>query len=357
MIAVIAAGISMTVGRLLYTIVFSAVTIWLVAWIWKGDGGTMSELATRLSGSSDLYGHNGRLPSASINFVTCHDGFTLRDLVSYNHKHNEANGEDGRDGTDDNRSWNCGAEGPAGDPAVAALRRRQLRNLLGTLLLATGVPMLVAGDEMGRTQGGNNNAYCQDNETSWVDWSLLEDPGPRDLRDLAARLIALRRRHPVLRRGGFFSGRAAAPGGLRDVAWFAPGGQEMADADWFAASATLGMFLSGRDIPQRDARGARIRDDSFLLLAHAGHLPVEFTLPGPPWAHRYAALLDTAHEQAWVAGAPAVPAGQAVLHVWQPYLKGPSNEVARTVTAPAQGEGRETFVVDVRPPPPPMVMH
>jgi glycogen operon protein len=275
---------------------------------WRGATGDVRDLGYRLSGSSDLYDWGGRRPYASVNYVTAHDGFTLRDLVSYNHKHNAANGEDGRDGSDDNRSWNCGTEGETDDPAVAALRRRQLRNLLGTLLLSTGVPMLVAGDEMGRTQGGNNNAYCQDNATSWVDWSLLEDPGWRSLRDLAARLIALRRAHPVLRRGGFFSGLALAPEGLRDVAWFRPDGREMTEGDWFAQSSTLGMFLSGRDIPQRDARGGRVVDDSFLLLAHGGHRPVSFVLPGAPWAAGYALLLDTAREQAWLGPAHGEPA-------------------------------------------------
>ncbi|WUT74763.1 glycogen debranching protein GlgX [Streptomyces sp. NBC_00669] len=263
---------------------------------WRGATGDVRDLGYRLSGSSDLYDWGGRRPYASVNYVTAHDGFTLRDLVSYNGKHNAANGEDGRDGTDDNRSWNCGAEGGTDDPDVLALRHRQLRNLLATLLLSTGVPMLVAGDEMGRTQGGNNNAYCQDNETGWVDWSLREDPCWAALLDLAARLIALRHAHPVLRRGGFFSGLSLAPEGLRDVTWFGPDGREMAEEDWFAPSATLGMLLSGRDIPQRDARGEPVVDDSFLLIVHADHRPLEFTLPGPPWASGYEVVLDTAED-------------------------------------------------------------
>jgi glycogen operon protein len=282
---------------------------------WRGATGDVRDLGYRLSGSSDLYDWGGRRPYASVNFVTAHDGFTLRDLVSYNGKHNEANGEDGRDGTDDNRSWNCGEEGPSDDPRVLALRRRQIRNLLTTLLLSTGVPMLVAGDEMGRTQDGNNNAYCQDNPTSWIDWSLLDDPGWRSVRDTAARLIALRRAHPVLRRGGFFSGLASAPEGLRDVAWFQPDGREMAEQDWYAPSATLGMYLSGRDIPQRDARGEPLADDSFLLIVHAHHRPVDFELPGAPWARCYEPVLDTAEEDpngadsdpGPVAGPPADP--------------------------------------------------
>jgi glycogen operon protein len=264
---------------------------------WRGALPDVRDLGYRLSGSSDLYAWGGRRPYASVNFVTAHDGFTLRDLVSYERKHNEANGEGNRDGTDDNRSWNCGAEGETGDPSVSALRRRQLRNLLTTLLLSTGVPMLVAGDEMGRTQHGNNNAYCLDDETSWVDWSLLEQSEWQELRTLAARLIALRRTHPVLRRGAFFSGRPQTPDGLRDLAWFTPRGTEMTEEDWFSPAATLAMYLSGRDIPQRDPRGAPIADDSFLVILHAGPDPVRFRLPGPPWAQAYELLADTSHEQ------------------------------------------------------------
>ncbi|WP_435866230.1 glycogen debranching protein GlgX [Streptomyces xinghaiensis] len=263
---------------------------------WRGALPVLRDLGYRLSGSSDLYAWGGRRPYASVNFVTAHDGFTLRDLVSYERKHNEANGEDNRDGTDDNRSWNCGAEGETGDPAVTALRRRQLRNLMTTLLLSTGVPMLVAGDEMGRTQGGNNNAYCQDNETGWVDWSLPGLPEWRELHALTARLTALRRTHPVLRRRAFFSGRPQAPDGLRDLAWFTPEGREMAEADWHAPAATLGMYLSGRDIPGRDERGGPVTDDSFLAVLHAHHEPLSFTLPGPPWAERYELLVDTSRE-------------------------------------------------------------
>lgn len=234
-----------------------------------------------------------------MNFVTAHDGFTLRDLVSYERKHNEANGEAGRDGTNDNRSWNGGVEGdpPEGtDPRIAALRRRQLRNLLTTLLLSTGVPMLVAGDEFGRTQGGNNNAYCQDNETGWVDWSLLEDPAWRELFALTARLVRLRQAHPVLRRRAFFSGRAEGADGLRDLAWFTPGGAEMTEQDWYAPAAALGLYLSGRDIPGRDERGRPVTDDSFLALLHAGDRPVAWALPGAPWAAEYEVVLDTSRE-------------------------------------------------------------
>nr|WP_123527532.1 glycogen debranching protein GlgX [Streptomyces sp. 840.1] len=263
---------------------------------WRGALPDVRDLGYRLTGSSDLYAWGGRRPYASVNFVTAHDGFTLRDLVSYEHKHNEANGEGNRDGTCDNRSWNCGAEGETDDASVNALRRRQLRNLLTTLLLSTGVPMLVAGDEMGRTQGGSNNAYCQDNEVSWLDWSLLEQPQWRELTELTARVLGLRHTHPVLRRRAFFSGRAQAPDGLRDLAWFTRQGGEMTEEDWYAPAATVGLYLSGRDIPGRDARGEQVSDDSFLAVLHAGDRPVDFRLPGPPWAREYELVLDTARE-------------------------------------------------------------
>ncbi len=264
---------------------------------WRGALPDVRDLGYRLSGSSDLYAWGGRRPYASVNFVTAHDGFTLRDLVSYEHKHNEANGEDNRDGTNDNRSWNCGAEGETDDADVNALRRRQVRNLLTTLLLSTGVPMLVAGDELGRTQGGNNNAYCQDNEIGWVDWSLLdEEPWTRQLLALARRLLALRHAHPVLRRRAFFSGRPQGEDGLRDLAWFTAKGVEMTEQDWYAPTATIAFYLSGRDIPGRDARGGPIRDDSFLVVLHAGHTEAEQRLPGPPWAESYELLVDTTGE-------------------------------------------------------------
>ncbi|MET8055894.1 glycogen debranching protein GlgX [Streptomyces microflavus] len=263
---------------------------------WRGALPDVRDLGYRLTGSSDLYAWGGRRPYASVNFVTAHDGFTLRDLVSYEQKHNEANGEGNRDGTSDNRAWNCGAEGETTDPEINALRRRQLRNLLTTLLLSTGVPMLVAGDEMGRTQGGNNNAYCQDNEIGWLDWSLLDQPEWRGLTELTARVLKLRHTHPVLRRRAFFSGRAQAPDGLRDLAWFTRDGREMTEGDWYAPAATLGLYLSGRDIPGRDARGEPVTDDSFLAVLHAGAEPVAFELPGAPWAATYELVLDTSRE-------------------------------------------------------------
>ncbi|MFF3055451.1 glycogen debranching protein GlgX [Streptomyces sp. NPDC057909] len=263
---------------------------------WRGALPDVRDLGYRLTGSSDLYAWGGRRPYASVNFITAHDGFTLRDLVSYEQKHNEANGEGNRDGTSDNRAWNCGAEGGTDDPGINALRRRQLRNLLTTLLLSTGVPMLVAGDEMGRTQGGNNNAYCQDNEVSWLDWSLLDQPQWRELTELTARLLALRHAHPVLRRRAFFSGRAQAADGLRDLAWFTRQGKEMTETDWYAPAATIGLYLSGRDIPGRDARGEQVTDDSFLAILHAADRPISFRLPGPPWAQAYELVLDTSQE-------------------------------------------------------------
>ncbi|MFI9327543.1 glycogen debranching protein GlgX [Kitasatospora sp. NPDC052868] len=266
---------------------------------WRGARPDVRELGYRLSGSSDLYQRGGRRPYASVNFITAHDGFTLRDLVSYNRKHNEANGEANRDGTDDNRSWNHGTEGESPDPAVQGLRRRQLRNLLATLLLSTGVPMITAGDEFGRTQGGNNNAYCQDNEVSWLDWSLLDDAGWRHLRDLTARLVRLRRTHPVLRQRAFFSGRAPAPGGQPDLAWFTPLGKEMTEADWFSPTACLGMLLSGAAMSERDEEGRQLTDESFLLLLNAGPGEPAFTLPGEPWAApdaMYRTVVDTASD-------------------------------------------------------------
>jgi glycogen operon protein len=287
---------------------------------WRGALPDVRDLGYRLSGSSDLYAWGGRRPYASVNFVTAHDGFTLRDLVSYERKHNEANGEGNRDGTDDNRAWNCGAEGETDEERVRGLRRRQLRNLLTTLLLSTGVPMLVAGDEFGRTQRGNNNAYCQDNEVSWVDWSHLEDPGWRALFELTSRLIALRHAHPVLRTRAFFSGAAHSADGLRDLAWFTARGSEMTERDWYAPAATLGMYLSGRDIPGRDARGAPVVDDSFLAVLHAGDRPAGFVLPGPPWAARYEVVVDTSREEqaeapgiVHRAGATIAVPGRAVL--------------------------------------------
>ena len=258
---------------------------------WKGDGGVIGEFASRLTGSSDLYGRSGKRPHASINFVTAHDGFTLHDLVSYNEKHNQANGEDNRDGNDHNLSWNCGVEGPTADPAIVALRERQKRNFLATLLLSQGAPMLLAGDEMGRTQGGNNNAYCQDNETSWVDWTPSAE---RDaLRAFVRRLIALRRAHPSFRRRDFFEGRPLRGAGVKDLQWIKPDGTEMTDEEWGQEHArSLGTYLAGAGLEEVGRRGRPISDDDFLILFNAHHEDIEFvipSIPGDPWL----GLLDT----------------------------------------------------------------
>ena len=261
---------------------------------WKGDAGAMGELGYRLTGSSDLYGDDGRKPHASINFITAHDGFTLNDLVSYDHKHNEANGEDNQDGEDHNRSWNCGVEGPTDDPEVLRLRDLQKRNLLATLLFSQGVPMILGGDEIGRTQGGNNNAYCQDNEISWYDWEL--DDGHRQLLAFTRRLIALRQRHPALRRQKFFQGRAIFGAEIRDIAWFRPDGHEMSEEEWSRGWArSLGMRLGGSSLGELDARGEPVVDDNLLLIINAHHETVRFRLPqaeGGDWE----LLIDT-HEQ------------------------------------------------------------
>ncbi|MFL6580946.1 MAG: glycogen debranching protein GlgX [Burkholderiales bacterium] len=261
---------------------------------WKGDGGVIGDFARRLTGSSDLYGRSGRSPSASVNFITAHDGFTLHDLVSYNDKHNEANGEENRDGNSNNLSWNCGAEGPTEDPVVNALRERQKRNFLATLMLSQGVPMLVAGDEMGRTQGGNNNAYCQDNEISWIDWNL--DGTRRNLLEFASRMIATRREHPIFRRRGFFLGQAVGDSASKDIVWLKPDGTEMTEHEWNTDFARcLGVYLAGDSLGETDMRGQPVRDASFLLLFNAHHDTVPFCLPTAATAPReWIALIDTA---------------------------------------------------------------
>jgi isoamylase len=279
---------------------------------WADGQDGVRELASRLSGSSDLYGKDGRSPSASINFVTAHDGFTMRDLASYEHKHNEANGEGNRDGTDDNRSWNFGVEGDPAPAEIETLRRRQVRNLLTTLLLSTGAPMLVAGDERWRTQGGNNNAYVQDNPTSWLDWTAT--PESEDALALVRRLIALRRSAPVLHQPAFFAGRAVPDGdGCKDLAWFHPQGHELTDGDWFDAGLrSIGMYLDGRGLRHRGTRGELIVDDSYLLLLHAGDADITFTLPGAPWAASYEPVIDTAAVGGGPASTALVPAGTAI---------------------------------------------
>ncbi|MGQ0776894.1 MAG: glycogen debranching protein GlgX [Pseudonocardiales bacterium] len=259
---------------------------------WRGEPNTLGEFASRLTGSSDLYQHDGRRPHASINFITAHDGFTLADLVSYNDKHNEANGEDGQDGADDNRSWNCGVEGPTDDPGVLALRARQQRNMLATLFLSQGTPMLLHGDELGRTQQGNNNVYCQDNELSWVDWEKVDE----DLVQFTAAVATLRRNHPVFRRRRFFAGRPIRRGAeLRDIAWFSPSGEEMTEQDWEEeCGRCLTVFLNGEGLLDVDSRGQRVTDSSFLLCFNAHHEDVEVQLPGIDYGQEWTVVLDTA---------------------------------------------------------------
>ncbi len=260
---------------------------------WRGADGTLDEFAYRFTGSSDLYATNGRRPSASINFVTAHDGFTLRDLVSYNKKHNEANGEENRDGSDDNRSWNYGVEGPSNDPAINRLRARQQRSFLATLFLSQGIPMLLGGDEIGRTQEGNNNAYAQDNEVSWFDWKEAD----ADLLAFTSRLIAFRRGHPVFRRRRWFLGKAIHGEGVRDdIGWFRPDGGTMSPEDWQHGYAkSLGVFLNGDAIPGRGPHGEESVDASFYILFNAHHEPVPFRLPAQPeWGGRWVKVLDTA---------------------------------------------------------------
>jgi glycogen operon protein len=258
---------------------------------WKGHSG-VDEFASRVTGSSDLYQLDGRGPLASVNLVTSHDGFTLRDLVSYDHKHNEANGEGNRDGSDDNRSWNCGVEGPTDDPEILALRERQQRNLLTTLLLSQGVPMVLAGDEFGRTQLGNNNAWCQDNEISWLHWE--HEPWQSELYHFTRRLITLRQAHPVLRRTRFFLGSGGGEG-PPDVWWFRPDGRRMTQRDWRRGDArSLGVFLNGEKLEDTNSQGQPIIDSSFLLIFNAHHEDVEFRLPNSSFGRRWTLALSTA---------------------------------------------------------------
>ncbi len=261
---------------------------------WKGDAGAAtSEMATRLSGSSDLYEQSGRRPYASINFVTCHDGFTLADLVSYNGKHNEANGEGNRDGADDNNSWNCGAEGPTPDPGILALRRQQRRNFIATLFLSQGVPMMCAGDEIGHTQRGNNNAYCQDNDLTWLNWDLTDEQ--RDFQDFVRKATLLWRTQPVLKRRCFFQGRGIRGSEIKDLSWLDPSGQEMTDEAWNAGFVRcLGMRLAGDLIGDIDERGEAIMGDTLLILLNAHHETIPFAMPLAREEHYWQLVIDTA---------------------------------------------------------------
>jgi len=257
---------------------------------WRGQDATLGEFANRLTGSADLYASTGRRPFASVNFVTAHDGFALKDLVSYNEKHNEANGEENRDGESHNRSWNCGAEGPANDDKVNALRAKQQRNLLTTLLLSQGVPMISGGDEIGRSQKGNNNAYCQDNELSWFDWENFDE----SLLNFTRNLIALRRKHRIFARRKWFQGRPLHGTGVKDLAWFTPDAKEMTEEDWKAGFAkSLGVFLNGDAIASTDMYGDRVTDDSFYFIFNAHHEPLQFALPDASFAPNWLKLIDT----------------------------------------------------------------
>jgi isoamylase len=271
---------------------------------WRGEPATLGEFASRLTGSSDLYEVTGRRPSASINFVTAHDGFTLNDLVSYNDKHNIANGEDNRDGESHNRSWNCGVEGPTDDPEIMELRRRQMRNFWATLMLSQGTPMIAHGDEFGRTQNGNNNVYCQDSELSWMDWSLVDKNS--NLLAFARKVSTLRKKHPVFRRRRFFEGEPIRTGDeVRDIAWLNPSSREMTHEDWGESiHKCVAVFLNGDAITAPNARGERVVDDSFLLCFNAGEEPVEFVMPSDDYAQEWTVELDTNH-----------PAGEADLVV------------------------------------------
>lgn len=279
---------------------------------WRGEPATLGEFASRITGSSDLYANNGRRPTASINFVTAHDGFTLNDLVSYNEKHNAANGEGNRDGESHNRSWNCGVEGETDDERVLKLRARQRRNFLTTLLLSLGTPMIAHGDEMARTQHGNNNVYCQDNELSWINWAQAEEND--NLVEFTKRLIRIRKNHPVFRRRRFLAG---GPLGAdvrdRDIAWLTPAGRLMTQDDWgFAFGKSLMVYLNGQAITETDMRGERLEDDSFILMFNAYHEPITFTLPGEHYGARWKLIVDTDQETGHPEVASVIPSGGTI---------------------------------------------
>ncbi len=302
---------------------------------WRGEPSTLGEFASRLTGSADLYEHDGRRPVASINFVTAHDGFTLRDLVSYNEKHNEANGEDNNDGESHNRSWNCGVEGPTDDPEVLAWRSRQQRNLLATLLLSQGVPMIAHGDELGRTQGGNNNGYAQDNETTWVHWDTIDQP----LIEFTAAVARLRREHPIFRRSRFFDGRPVPTEEgqrLPDIAWLRPDGSQMQPGDWESGfGRAIGVFLNGDGIHERDRRGEEIVDRHFFVLFNGGDEAVDFTIPTGGGDLEWEVIIDTAgrvDEEPRVAGGSALPLAAKSVVVLRDYREA-ETEIDHSVAA------------------------
>ena len=288
---------------------------------WRGENDTIGGFASRITGSSELYRVGGRTPLASVNFVTSHDGFTLADLVAYNVKHNEANGEGNRDGENDNRSWNCGVEGPTDQAEILALRAQQERNFIATLILSQGVPMILAGDELGRSQSGNNNAYCQDNPVSWIDWKRAD----KALIDFTRRMLRLRRAHPIFRRRGWFIGDAPKRGKLKDLEWFRPDGAAMTPADWTVGYAkTLGMFLNGQAIGERDRSGATVSDDSFFAMFNAYGEAMEFKLPLARWGRRWTLVVDTANPtveegaQSYTASSTVKLAGRAIVVLRHP---------------------------------------
>jgi glycogen operon protein len=280
---------------------------------WKGDGGLIGDFARRFTGSADLYEASGRKPHASINFITAHDGFTLEDLVGYNEKHNEANGEGNRDGHNDNRSWNCGVEGPTGDPDVKALRAKQRRNLMASLLLSQGVPMVLAGDELSHTQGGNNNPYCQDNETFWLNWHLDEEQ--ERFLEFTGQMIAFRRRHAVFSRRRFLQADAMTAEGLKEIIWLTPHGDEMTETEWNQHFARcLGVYLAGAAIERRDRHGQPVKDNNFLLLFNAHHEMIPFKLPQFLTGKSWWTVLDTAAVEKPFAQNRIAPGNEYPLH-------------------------------------------
>ncbi|MCW2529784.1 MAG: glycogen debranching protein, partial [Pseudonocardiales bacterium] len=276
---------------------------------WRGEPATLGEFASRITGSPDLYEHSARRPVASINFVTAHDGFTLRDLVSYNEKHNEANGEDNNDGESHNRSWNCGVEGPTDDPEINELRSRQQRNFIATMMLSQGVPMICHGDELGRTQGGNNNGFCQDDEITWINWAERDE----ELNRFTEEVAALRSSHPIFRRRRFFDGlpvRLRGAEEIPDIDWFSPDGAVMTEEDWGSGfGKSVALFLNGQGIPDLDSRGQRVVDDSFMLFFNAHYDEIEFCVPGADHGSLWQPVLDTANG---TDGAESVKAGAAI---------------------------------------------
>jgi glycogen operon protein len=264
---------------------------------WRGDDRGVAEVATRIAGSNDLYEHSGRRPYASINFITAHDGFTLDDLVSYNEKHNEANGEGNNDGENNNLSWNGGVEGPTDDPAIVKLREQQKRNLMASLLLSVGVPMISGGDEVGRTQQGNNNAYCQDNELSWTHWDLT--PDQQGLLEFTRKLVHLRRQQPVLTRRKYFQGRSIRGANVKDIYWLDPAGHEMTDEAWSAAFVrSLGVLMVGNASDELDERGRQVTGDTLLILLNAHHESMPFVLPAADAAQSWVRVIDTVEADA-----------------------------------------------------------